>query len=182
MAKRKIMFGLVCVVAGLAVWSLAVADTTVKKTEKAKVRVGIFDSRAVAIAYAHSVWNAVGAKMAEMEKAKAEGDTKKIKELEAWGPAQQAKLHKQGFGTAPVHNLLKHIKDDIPKIAKETGVDIIVSKWEIVYQNPSVALVDITDEIVKPFNPSEKTLKNIRGIQNHPPFSGEELEKMDYSH
>ena len=104
--------------------------------------------------------------------------TKKIKELEAWGPAQQAKLHKQGFGTAPVQDLLKHIKGDIPKIAKEAGVDIIISKWDVVYQNPSIELVDITNEIVKPFNPSEKTLKSIRSIQTHPPVAEEVLEKM----
>ena len=178
MAKRKFISGLSCVVAVLAVWSLAVADTTVKKTEKTKVRVGIFDSRAVAVAYAHSDWNEVGAKMAEMEKAKAAGDTKKIEELEVWGPAYQAKLHRQGFGTAPVHDLLKYIKNDIPKIAKEACVDIVVSKWDVVYQNPSIELVDITDEIVKPFNPSGKTLKSIRGIQTHPPVSEEVLEKM----
>ena len=33
--------------------------------------------------------------------------------------AYQAKLHRQGFGTEPVHDLLKHIKDDIPKIASQ---------------------------------------------------------------
>ncbi len=178
MPRKIIISSLVCVVACLAVWSLAAADTTVKKTENTKVRVGIFDSRAVAIAYAHSKWNGIDAKMAEMEKAKAAGDTKKIKEIEAWGPAQQAKLHKQGFGTAPVHDLLKHIKDDLPNIAKEAGVDIIVSKWDVVYQNPSVELIDITNEIVKPFNPNEKTLKSIRSIQTHPPVSEEVLEKM----
>ena len=178
MAKKTIISSLVCVVTCLAVWSLAVAETTVKKTEKTKVRVGIFDSRAVAVAYAHSEWNGIDAKMAEMEKAKAAGDTKKIKELEAWGPAQQAKLHKQGFGTAPVQDLLKHIKGDIPKIAKEAGVDIIISKWDVVYQNPSIELVDITNEIVKPFNPSEKTLKSIRSNQTHPPVAEEVLEKM----
>ncbi|MHC4122567.1 MAG: OmpH family outer membrane protein [Planctomycetota bacterium] len=178
MSKRKIMLGLLCLGASLAVWSFAVAETTVAETGQTKVRVGVFDSRAVAIAYAHSEWNEVDSKMAELQKARAAGDTKKIKELEAWGPAQQARLHKQGFGTASVSNLLKHIKDDIPKIAKETGVDIIVSKWDIVYQNPSVKLIDITNEIVKPFKPSGKTLKSIRGIQTHPPVSAEVLETM----
>lgn len=176
MAKKKIMLVLVSVVAGLAVWALA-AET---QPEKTKVRIGTFDSRAVAIAYAHSDWNSerLKSKMAEMEKAKAAGDTKKIEELEAWGQAQQDKLHKQGFGTASVCDLLEHIKDDIPKIAKEKGVDVIVSKWDIVYQNPEIEMIDITDEIVKPFNPNEKALKSIRAIQNHPPVSQEVLENM----
>ena len=177
MKKKKIMLSFVCVVSGLTVWSLAGLETTVEKTEKRKVCVGIFDSRAVAVAYAHSeYWSEIyHEKVAELEKAKAEGDTKKIEELEGWGPAQQAELHKQGFGTAPVGNLLRHIEDDIPKIAKETGVDVIVSKWDVVYENPSAELVDITDEIVKPFKPSEKVLKSIRSIQTHPPVSEEVL-------
>lgn len=176
MAKKKIMLSLVCVVACLAVWALAAEN----QPEKTKVRIGIFDSRAVAIAYAHSDWNKnrLKARMPEMEKAKAAGDTKKIEELEAWGQAQQDKLHKQGFGTASVCDLLEHIKDDIPKIAKENGVDVIVNKWDIVYQNPAIEMIDITSEIVKPFNPNEKTLKSIRAIQNHPPVSEEVLEKI----
>jgi len=184
MAKKRIVLSLVCLVAGLAVWSLAAANTSVEQTNKQKVRVGVFDSRAIAIAYAHSEWNKnrLKAKMPEMEKAKAAGDTKKIKELEAWGNAQQAKMHKRGFGTAPVHDLLKHIKDEIPKIARETGVEVIVSKWDVVYQSPSVELVDITDEMVKPFKPKEKTLKIIKDMANHLPVSEEVLEKMDCGH
>lgn len=182
MAKRKIMFSVVCVIAAFTAWVFAEGHKPAEKEHKTKVRIGVFDSRAVAIAYAHSAWNQIDAKTAEMKKAKADNNKEKIKELEAWGSAQQAKLHKQGFGTAPVHDLLKHIKNDIPKIAKKAGVDIIVSKWEVVYQNPSIELIDITDEIVKPFSPGEKTLKSIQSIQTHQPFSQEELEKMDNSH
>jgi hypothetical protein len=174
------MLSLVCVVAGLAVWSFAAAEQPAEKSDKTEVRVGVFDSRAVAVAYAHSDWNAkrLKAKIPEMEKAKAAGDTKKIEELDKWGKAQQAKLHRQGFGTAPVHDLLKHVKDEIPQIAKETGVDIIISKWDVVYQNPSVELVDITDKIVEPFRPSQKTLSIIKDLVKQPPVSEEVLEKM----
>lgn len=183
MAKRKIMLSLVCVVACLAVWVLAATEQPVKKHNKMKVYVGTFDSRAVAVAYAHSDWNdkRLRAKMAEMKEAKAAGDMEKIKELEAWGEAQQAKLHKQGFGTAPVHNLLKHIKDDIPRIGRETGVDIIISKWDVVYQNPSAEMIDITNEIVKPFKPSQKTLMTIESLLEQPPVPEEVLEKMEHS-
>ena len=180
MAKKKIMSGLVCAVTALGVWSLAMAETIVKNTEKPKVRVGIFDSRAVAIAYAHSELNEVKSKMAEMEKAKAAGDTKKIKELDKWGKAQQAKLHRQGFSTAPVDDILEHIKDKLPQIAKDANVIALVSKWDkkTLKRYKSAELIDVTDLIVAPFNPKEKQLKVIEQIKKIKPIPLWQLEIM----
>ena len=61
MAKRKIILGLMGVALGLAG-----CEVCEHESDKLKIRIGIYDSRAVAIAYAHSEWNEVGAKMAEM--------------------------------------------------------------------------------------------------------------------
>ena len=180
MARRTVVSGLMCVAISLAVCAFAGEGVPAEKTDKAKVCVGTFDSRAVAVACAHSSWNdkRLKAKMAEMEQAKAEGDTKKIEELEEWGKAQQAKLHRQGFGTADVDDLLKYIEDKIPGIARQTGVDIIVSKWDVVYQRPSAKLVDITDEMVKAFEPDQKTLKTIKDLSRQQPVEQEVLEQM----
>ncbi|MHC4254809.1 MAG: hypothetical protein ACYSUL_04200 [Planctomycetota bacterium] len=94
--------------------------------------------------------------------------------------ARQEKRHKQGWGTASVDDLLGYIKDDIPRIAKESNVDIIVSKWDVVYKNPSVQLIDVTYEIIKPFKPSEENLENIRKLEDLAPLPREEWEKMDH--
>ena len=146
-------------------------------------RIGVFDSRAVVIAFANSDMNdkELKAKMAERDKAKAAGDTEKVAELEAWGKARQEKFHRQGFGTVSVDDMLIHIKKDLPDIAKAAGVDIIVSKWDIVYQTKGAAVVDITDEIVKPFRPTDKVLKWIEGIKKRKPLSERELDQMDHS-
>ena len=125
---------------------------------------------------------------AEYEKAKAAGDEKRVKELEAessdptWAdsgwpptPAQQELISKQGFGTAPVDNILERIKEKIPEIAKQAGVDVIVSKWDIVYQRPGIDLTDVTDLMVKPFKPDEATLKLIKDIRKMDPIPLEEL-------
>ena len=77
------------------------------------------------------------------------------------GQAGQTKLHMQGFSTASVSEYLEHIKDKIPAIAKQAGVDVIVSKWDLAYQSPDAEFVDVTDLMVKPFNPSEKVLKMV---------------------
>ncbi len=175
MAKRKIMLSLGCVVVSLA-GCVGCKD----ETADSRIRVGTYDSRAVAIAYAHSEFNEVGAKIAELEKAKAAGDTGKIAELEAWGPAQQAKLHRQGFGTAPVDDILEHIKDNLPQIAKDANVIALVSKWDkkTLKRYKSAELIDVTDLIVAPFNPKEKQLKAIEQIKKKKPIPLWQLEIM----
>jgi Skp family chaperone for outer membrane proteins len=115
-------------------------------------------------------------KMLEHEKAKKAGDTEKVKQLEKWGQAQQDKLHKQGFGTASIKSLLEHIKRDIPKVAKEAGVDIIVSKWELVYQAKDAEFVDVTELIIRGYKPPERALKSIRSLKDWKPISEKKLE------
>jgi hypothetical protein len=147
--------------------------------ERARVRVGTFDSRAVAVAYTRteSFGQSVKKLMDEGKKAEAAGDQEKIKELKAAGRAGQDLIHQQGFGTASVANILDTIKDQLPDIAQKAGVDVIVSKWDITYQTPSAEFVDVTHEMIKPFKPNEKTLKIIEDLLKHPPVSAEELKK-----
>lgn len=157
-------------------------DLMVAPPKHMKTRLGIYDSRAVAVAYAHSDWNdkRLKAKMAEMEKAKAEGDTKKIRELEAWGPAQQAKIHRQGFSTAPVDDILEHIKDNLPQICKQADVTALVSKWDkkTLKHYKSAELIDVTDLMTAAFGPDEKALKTIEQIKKKKPVPLWQLEIM----
>ncbi len=175
MAKQTIVLVLVCIVLSLAGCAGGKRETT-----GPKICVGTYDSRAVAIAFAHSEWNGIDAKMAEMEKAKAAGDTKKIRELEAWGLAQQARLHRQGFSTAPVDDILEHIKDNLPQIAKDANVAVLVSKWDkkTLKRYKSAELIDVTDMIVAPFNPNEKVLRTIEQIKKKKPIPRWQLEIM----
>lgn len=165
------------VVAGLAVYTTVRAQPSQEKTSGSKVRVGTFDSRALAMAYYRSETfrHRTDGLMAEYAKAKAAGDKKRVTELEAKGPAQQKLMHKQGFGTWPVDNILEKIEGKIPEVAKQSNLDVIVSKWNIVYQRSGVEFVDVTDLMVKPFGPDEKTLKIIADIQKKPPVPLEEL-------
>ena len=148
------------------------------QTSAPTVRVGTFDSRALALAYYRSEpFNAQIKKVkAEYEKVKAAGNEKRAKELGAEGQAQQELAHKQGFGTWPVDNILETIKREIPEIARQANVDVIVSKWSIVYQRSGVEFVDVTDLMVKPFNPDAKTIETIKEIQKQKPVPLEELE------
>ena len=153
-------------------------ETPAKKSAKL-LRVGVYDSRAVAVAYAHSEWNRAELKerMKEMEKAKAAGDEKKVEELKAWGQQRQQKIHLQGFGSAPVQDLLKPVHRELAAVAGKAGVDLIVSKWQIDYQSKDAELVDVTDALVSLYKPNEKTLKIIQDIKTRSPLSEEEILK-----
>lgn len=131
----------------------AIADSI----QNNKIRIGIYDNRAIAIAWAPSKYNPVGQKMEEMKKAEAEGDTKKMEELKEWGKTHQRKLHRQGFGKVPVDDLLVPIKDRLPGVAKKTGVVAIV--WQSDFVGENVEVVDVTQELVKLFDPSERVLR-----------------------
>lgn len=120
-----------------------------------KFRVGTFDSRAIAIAYANSDLNAqyLTSLRAKYEKAKAEKNEKVIKECEAEGKAQQQVLHQQGFSIASVTSVLEKVKGELSKAAKEAGVDMIMSEWEVAYKNSEIETVDVTRALVKLFSP-----------------------------
>jgi len=177
MAKKTILSSLLCAIITLN------GCTACKYVDTAqKIRVGIYDSRAIAVAYAHSDFNEkrLQAKMPEMEKAKAAGDTKKIKELDAWGHAQQHKIHRQGFGTAPVDDILENIKDNLPQIRKQANVIALVSKWDkkSLKRYKSAELIDVTDLMIAPFNPNEKVLETIEQLKKVKPIPLWQLEIM----
>jgi hypothetical protein len=155
---------------GLTILAVCAMFLASQPTPK-KFRVGTFDSRAIAIAYARSELHAPDMKnlRAKYEKAKAEKDEKTIKECEAEGPAQQQILHQQGFSIASVADILEKVKADLPKVAQETGVDLIVSKWEVAHAEPSIEIVDVTANLVKLFKPDERTLKILEELSKQPP-------------
>jgi Skp family chaperone for outer membrane proteins len=180
MKAVKTIVALVLVFGSCVIYTMVRAEDPITKTAKAKLRVGTFDSRAIAIAYARTddFNQAVKKMMEEHKKAKADGDEKKVKELEAKGQAGQQLLHTQGFSTASVGEYLEHVKDKIPAVAKEVGVDVIVSKWDMVYQSPDAEFVDVTVQLVKLFKPDENTLKIGEELKKHPPISLEEARNI----
>jgi hypothetical protein len=144
-----------------------------------RIRIGTFDSRAVAVAYGRSneFKSQIDELMANYEKAKASGDEKRVKEFEAEGPARQELLEKQAFSTWPVDNILEQIEDEIPKIAKQADVDVIVCKWDVIYQRSEVEFVDVTDLMINLFDPDEETLKIVEELKATDPIPLEELEE-----
>ena len=158
------------------------AEESGTKTSDAKMRIGTYDSRAIAVAFAGS--EAFSEWMAnlktESNKAKAEGNQKRVADLEAQAVEQQRLFHKQAFSTAPVDNILEHIKDKMAEIAKATGVGPIISKWDkdALAKYKSAELVDVTMALVEALHPNERQLNIAKAIQKNPPIPMEEAEKI----
>lgn len=152
------------------------------KPQADEIRIGTFDSRALAMAWYRSP--TFKEQMSELhaahQRARASGDEERVKELEARGPTMQDLMHKQGFGTWPVDNILEKIKDEIPGIAEQAGVSVIVSKWDIVHQTSGIEFVDVTDQMVAPFEPDEATRKVIEEIREKKPVPLEQLENHQH--
>ena len=82
----------------------AISAGPVKEADQSKLRVGVFDSRAVAAAWYRSKAHMkhISEMKAEHKKAEAAGDTKRAAELEKEGSGSQDLAHRQVFSNEPV--------------------------------------------------------------------------------
>ena len=157
-----------CVMAGAAAFGQSKENT---------LRIGVYDSRAVAVAYGNSAEfrKSLDAVTADHKKAKDAKDDKRVKEIETQMKAKQRRAHEQGFSTGSVADIMAKIKDSLPGVAKKAGVDVIVSKWEVNYQSPGIKVVDVTDDLVSLFHVSAKGLEWAKGIKAQPPVPIEQI-------
>ena len=187
--KRLTICLMTMVIAGP--FMLATAAEPANEADRSQLRVGVFDSRAVACAWYRSKahMKQVNEMKAEHQKAKANGDTKRAAELEKEGSGSQEAAHRQVFSNEPIDEVLQRIEKDLPTIAESAGVDVLMSKWEIAYQDKSAKFVDVTWEMVNLFDPDEETATLVKEILQSEPvpmkygeFVSEELpEKISES-
>lgn len=140
------------------------------------VRIGTYDSRAVAIAYARSPsFNATLSDLRTRHKAATDaGDKKLAEELSHKGELSQVRLHLQGFSNAPVDDCLEPIRPELAAIAQRRGVVAITAKadWS------SAEVVDVTDDITALFHPDAQTARILADVRTHKPLPIEEVAKL----
>ncbi|MCX6542785.1 MAG: hypothetical protein NTV05_00015 [Acidobacteria bacterium] len=136
------------------------------------LRVGVFDSRAIAIAYGQSP--AFGQEMqqlrAQFQQAKTDKNDTLAAELEAKGQTQQTLLHLQGFSTGSVSEILAMFKDAVTAVAKEAKVSAVVSQYELAYQGPNIETVDVTEALVKRINDSPRVVALLGELKKNKPL------------
>lgn len=136
------------------------------------VRVGTYNTRAIAVAWVRSdeFDRKIRSVMDECQKARDTGDTKRMNELKATTRAGQDRVHQQTFGDAPIPDIMARLKDDLPKIARKNNVQVIVAQDR--YEGPPATFVDVTDQLVEQFHPTQETRDAIRKLLKHPPVKG----------
>ena len=145
------------------------------------VKVGIYDTRIIALVYYRSEEhsNYISQLKKEREEAMEAGDDELVELINKKGPGMQDLAHKQGFSTLPIPNLLEKIKDSIPVIAERFELDVIMNKWEIIYQKDKVEFIDISMEMISFFNPSEETMKLVDQMSEVDPVPLSEIFRED---
>lgn len=184
MTKFTITIAVLCVLTGVTLSGAGTAAAQSNEASTPQIRVGTFDSRAVAFAYARSdrfkKW--LNELTTAADKAEAAGDTTRVKELGEKAQAEHALRSKQVFSTFPAYDVLAKIEGDIPKIASEAGVDVIVSKWDVVYQRQGIEFVDVTELMVQLFRLDEDAQKNLRQLIQQAPIPLSEFGEHDEEH
>lgn len=141
------------------------------------VRIGVYDSRAVALAYSRLPESA--ARLQKLQQAhaaaKAGGDAKRMHALEAEGQAEQVRLHLMVFSTAGVGHLLAPVRDQLPGLAREAGVEALVSKWDLPFVGAGVDTVDVTLAMVTLFHPDARTLEAVAQLRKTLPVPLDQL-------
>lgn len=166
----------------LALVPLAGARRSLLGPEPTRVVVGTFDSRAVAVAWARSdgFRRELEALRAQLEEARAREDLARIAEIEARGPALQERLHRQGFGTEPVDDILARFSAQLSALAEEAGVDVVVSRWALAWQRPGTRFVDLTEPLVERIGVDEETRAMVRRLVETEPVPREQLDREQH--
>lgn len=168
-ARSVSSLSIVLVLAAAAVGSCLLPPTNPPRA----VKVGVYDSRAVAVAFAHSAQNRAVLEdlMRRRDEAKKANATADVAALEARGAALQERLHRQGFSTASIADILKPIEAQLPAIAQAAGVDVLMSKWDVAYRAADVTFVDVTPAMIAPFAPNADVRKMIDSLLEQEPLS-----------
>lgn len=143
--------------------------------------IGTFDSRCVALAYYRSeeFLAEVAELKAEYEAVLQAGDTERADELGILGPERQELVHEQVFSAGDIDEIIWLIWSELPAVAEEAGVDIIVNSWDIVYRDENMQFVDITEQLVAFFDPSEETIGIIESMNGIPAIPSQFLQDND---
>jgi hypothetical protein len=156
----------------------AAASATAQE-QAVRLRVGTYDSRAIAVAYGRSDFFTEKFKSLQRQHGEAQksGDNKQIDQLKKQAESMQLRMHLQAFSDGPVDDVIAAVRDKLPVVAKQANVAAIVRAADH-HDAISVELVDVTDELVALFNPDKQTLQVVKDVRHTKPTAIEEVARM----
>ncbi len=148
------------------------ANTATRQDANPTAVVGIFDSRAVAVAFVRS--ELFDSRLKDLRQrltiAKSRGDQATINRLKEMVPTIQELAQKQAFAAEPIDNIIDMIRDKLPMVAENAGVDVIVSRWVVAYYSKDAKFVDVTRHMTEVFAPDAETKKIIAELLTTKPI------------
>ena len=149
--------------------------------QTARIRVGTFDSRLVALAYYNSkdYDKFISDFNRQYKVAESKKDSATIKKMLVRGPVLQRMMNDRIFGKGSINLILDNYKDKLDAIGKANNVIMVVSKWEVVYKTPGVEFVDLTWKIMAIWNPSEQVIKWAKNGEKELPIKDAIFDKVD---
>jgi hypothetical protein len=183
MKNILLLIGAASFIAALCAADLQAAETNTNTTA---TRIGIYDSRAVALAW---FWSGKHQKqlkqnnelMQNARAAKVAGDTNRFTDSDAKLRQHQDEMHREVFSTAPATNALAEISGRLPEIQKSAGVSALVSKWDdaALKKYPDAEKADVTDPLVREFiTPTPQQQKMLSEMQKQKPLPLEQCEEL----
>jgi hypothetical protein len=178
MKNGRFLLGITVVIA-IIFSGLAICARSETAAEEHKIRIGYFNTRAIAMAYTQSrIFNEKITKIVTQAKeAKASGNDKIYKKLDAELKMEQEKIHWQVFSNARIDDILTQVRPSYEQIAQKANVAAIAEN--VVYNDTKVELVDVTELVAEQFKPNEATKEKMQQIIKKPPASFEEMKQAE---
>ena len=174
--KNTTFLSIVTAIALFLFAAFAMTSPLSGQTKNQPVKIGVYDSRVVVMAYSRSAQ--FNEKMKEAgekaDKLMKSGDTTKMKEGALMMISRSYLLESSLFSTATTSAVMSLVKDKLPALAEKAGVSVIVSKWELNYSGPGIETVDLTGQISDLFKPVNLDPKMVKEIGGNKPMSLEE--------
>lgn len=108
------------------------------------------------------------------------GEAARLKTLEAQLVEMQKRSHLQVFSTAPADEAMAALNERLPALLRELGVERLVSQWDeaALRAIPPANQLDVTDRLVREFNPDAKRRKTIETMKTTPPLPLERANQL----
>ena len=155
----------------------ALCNTGFAQQKKATIKIGTYDSRTVIFAWSRTdyLMQHIMKLNQQTDSVRKAHDTAAYRNLSVQAISYQHLLHQMVFSNGSVASVMKIIKDKLPELAKASGVNVIVSKWELNYSDPAFEIVDLTREVAALFQPKDNIDKMAADIASQAPIPIEEL-------
>ena len=145
-------------------------------------RIGVYDSRSVAIAFAGSEKHEARTKaeLAALKKAKEQGDKATIQQADEVVWESRRRLHRQGFGTAPVEDILALYPQAVKALKERRQLSALVSRWDkqARKRHAGAKQIDVTAELIELPGPTDRQRKSATAIQKIKPLTDAQLQRV----